>query len=168
MDASVFTWITESLPRPREIQQRMHRLIRENWRLSMPEKLLEIIRFRNKLKKWKKLYLNLFSLIQLVDIISRNYKLRWMKEKALSLWYTMAGVVKSISRIRCFWRAVKLTFTEYAGISSIQGFQYLVDPKGNLWTKYLHIFQSIENFVWKLLPSFSSLQLDSFGSWFAQ
>lgn len=50
----------------------------------------------------------------------------------------MAGAVKQVNQSQrgCFLRAVKLTFVEYAGISTIQGFQYLVDPRGNVWTKY--------------------------------
>lgn len=54
----------------------------------------------------------------------------------------MAWVVKQVNRIGCFASAVKSTFTEYAGISTIQGFQYLVDPKGNICSKSVMLHSS--------------------------
>lgn len=70
----------------------------------------------------------------------------------------MAGAEKQISNIKCFFRAVKLTFIEYASISSIQGFQYLVDPRGNIWTKSVVMMSfSIDRYLKILLPNFSRL-----------
>lgn len=77
---------------------------------------------------------------------------------------SMAGTAERINNIKCFFSAVKLTFIEYAGISSIQGFQYLVDPRGNFWSKSVVGLPSlIDRYLTILLP----FSVDSFGLQFA-
>lgn len=75
----------------------------------------------------------------------------------------MAGAVKEISKLKCFFSAVKLTFIEYAAISSIQGFQYLVDARGNFWTKSVAVISFL---IDRYITILSTFPLDSFGSQF--
>lgn len=50
-----------------------------------------------------------------------------------------ASINQPLKKHKIFWKAVKATFNEFAEKASVHGVQYIIDPKGNKFTKYAEI-----------------------------
>lgn len=48
-----------------------------------------------------------------------------------------ASISQPLKKRKLFWKAVKTTFFDFCEKSSVHGVQYIVDPKGNKFTKYV-------------------------------